>query len=71
MMRTVSKLLLKSESDEHEVEHVGQQVDNAGVQLDARQEPPSLVLVHNFFPHKGAQLLQPAGKGKSKRVYKR
>lgn len=56
--RTESELLLEPEPDEHEAEHVGQQVDDAGVEPDARHESPPLVLVHHLVPHERAQLLQ-------------
>jgi hypothetical protein len=58
--RTVSKLLLKSHPDEDEADHTGEQVQDTGVQPDAGQEPQSLVLVHNFVPHKCSHLLQSA-----------
>lgn len=54
--------MLQSEPDEHEADHVGQKVGNTGVQPDAGDEPPPLVLPHDFVPYKRSQLLQPAGK---------
>jgi hypothetical protein len=61
-VRTESELLLEPEADEHEAEHVGEQVDDAGVQPDASEQPPPLAPVHDLVPHERSQLLQSGGK---------
>lgn len=57
------ELLLEPEPNEHEVEHVGEQADDTGVEPDAGHESPPLVLVHHLVPHERAQLLQCGERG--------
>jgi hypothetical protein len=53
----VSELLLKAQADEDEAEHVGDQVQNTGMQPDGGDEAIALVLVHDLVPHKCSHLL--------------
>jgi hypothetical protein len=57
---TESKLLLEADADEDEADHVGEQVDEPGVQPGAALEPPRLVSVHDLPPVEASILLQPA-----------
>lgn len=57
---TVSELRLKAHADEHEAEHVDDQVQSAGVEPHAGDEAPSLVVVHHLLPHEGTHLGEPA-----------
>jgi hypothetical protein len=59
---TESELLLEADADEDEADHVGEQVDEAGVQPGARLQPPRLAPVHDLVPVEGAVLLQPAAR---------
>jgi hypothetical protein len=56
---TESKLLLEADADEDEADHVGAEVDEAGVQPGARLQSPRLVPVHHLVPVKPAVLLEP------------
>lgn len=58
-----SKLLLEADADEDEADHVGEQVDEAGVQPGAGLQPPALVPVHDLVPVEGSVLLQRGGGG--------
>lgn len=60
---TESKLLLQADADEDEADHVGEQVDEAGVQPGARLQTPGLVPVHDLVPVEGSVSLQPARGG--------
>ncbi len=44
-MLTESELLLQADADEDEADHVGAEVDEAGVQPGARLQPPPLAPV--------------------------
>jgi hypothetical protein len=57
---TESKLLFEADADEDEADHVGEQVDEPGVQPGAALEPPRLVAVHDLLPVEASVLLQPA-----------
>uniref|UniRef100_J3M0I6 Uncharacterized protein n=1 Tax=Oryza brachyantha TaxID=4533 RepID=J3M0I6_ORYBR len=57
---TESKLLLEADADDEEADHVGEEVDEAGVQPGARLQPPRLVAVHHPVPVQRPVLPQPA-----------
>lgn len=65
---TESKLLLQADADEDEADHVGEQVDEAGVQPGAGLQPPRLVPVHHLVPVEGSVLLQPAARRRRRRL---
>lgn len=54
---TEPKLLFEANTDENQANHVSQKMNNTSMQPDTTNKPPSLMIMHHFFPLKCSQFL--------------
>lgn len=55
---TEPKLLLKAVTDEDHIEHINNKVNETGMEPHGSDEPPFLIIFHDFAPFQSSHLLQ-------------